>query len=402
MTTLEKLVRGRSKLRVCMELLTAVLGAALLVAALRVDREWVSRHVTQLNLWPESDPSEYVPRLRGLIAVLGVAVLVLLRPLLVRWARSPSTDGLAGTAARILLAVVCSVAAFEGYLRWREKAHPPGPLTHELFGVRHPRYGWTWAPSRTATELVGGREVHYAFNREGQRVRNVGDEPDASAPTILFTGESIAAGQGLEYDETYPALISAHLGLQSVNLAVNGYGSDQAYQRLVDAMPRFARLAATVTVFLPVQIGRQLLDDKPRLVLGPSGTPELVPASAGFTAGLRLRKWLWNEVPYLGERAIQRSLALTSVLLRETAERTRVRGAMPLFVIPSYGPSRPLNDHEEAWLVRALFEQQHLPFLLIDLPADLLIGRDPHPSPRGAAAIAAAIERVLGPGVATR
>ena len=56
-----------------------------------------------------------------------------------------------------------------------------------------------------------------------------------------------------------------------MNVAANAYGSDQAYLRLIDAMPRFRRLVAIVTLFVPVQLSRNLHDDRPRLVLAPTG-----------------------------------------------------------------------------------------------------------------------------------
>lgn len=394
--------RASCKLAMFVELLALFLGACCLAAALRLDREWVLRHVTQLHHWPEWDPDKLILPLRGVAAAFGIAVVTLVRPALKSWARNLSADGWAAPAARVLLAIICSLAAFEVFLRWKDRAHPSVPPTHEVLGIPHGRYGWIWKPSYSATERVGRRTPQWAFNRDGIRVRSPDEELDPSAPTILFTGESIAAGKGLEYDETYPALISAHLGVQSVNLAVNAYGADQAYLRLVDAIPRFKRLIATVTVFLPVQIGRNLLDDKARLVLGSSGAPELVPPASGWMAHLRVRQFFWNEFPYSSESAIQRSVALTAVILRETAERTRARGATPLFLIPSYGPPRPLEAHDEAWLVRPLFEKQHLPFLLLDLPRDLLIDGDHHPNPEGAALIAASIERSLAAALATQ
>ena len=130
-----------------------------------------------------------------------------------------------------------------------------------------------------------------------------------------------------------------------MNVAANAYGSDQAYLRLIDAMPRFRRLVATVTLFVPVQLSRNLHDDRPRLVLGPTSELEFVPVATDFFSRLRIRKLLWNELPYLGDKAIDRTLALTSAILRETSIRTRARGATPLFVIPSEGPHRPLDGH---------------------------------------------------------
>ncbi|HEY3587721.1 MAG TPA: hypothetical protein VGK85_11240 [Myxococcaceae bacterium] len=236
-----------------------------------------------------------------------------------------------------------------------------------------------------------------AFNRDGVRVQKQDDEPDPALPTILFTGESIGLGFGLEYPESYPALVAARRGLQCVNLAGAAYGNDQAYLRLMDAMPRFERLVATVTVFIPLQLGRNLYDDRPRLVLGPTGELELVPAATDLLSRLAIRRLLWKGLPYLGDRAIERTLSLTSAILRETSSRTRARGATPLFVIPSQGPSRPLGEHPEAWVVRALFVKQGLPFILVDIPPDQLLNGDYHPGPRGDETIAAAILAALSP-----
>jgi hypothetical protein len=71
-----------------------------------------------------------------------------------------------------------------------------------------------------------------------------------------------------------------------------------------------------------------------------------------------------------------------------------------VFVIPSYGPPRTLDEHPEAWIVRSLFVQQGLPFVMVDIPSEFLLNGNPHPGPGGAAKIAAAIERALAPGPA--
>ena len=263
--------------------------------------------------------------------------------------------------------------------------------------VPHPRYGWIRQPVLDHHREGPWTGHGSAFNRGGIRVRNQDDEPDPALPTILFTGESIALGLGLDYAETYPALIAERRGVQCVNLAAPAYGSDQAYLRLIDAMPRFERLVATVTVFIPLQLGRNLHDDRPRLALGPTGELDFVPPATGFLSRLRIRKLFWNGLPYLGDRAIDRTLTLTSAILRETSIRTRARGATPLFVIPVHGPNRPLDQHAEAWVVRALFVQHEIPFILVDIPPDQLLNGDFHPGPRGDETIAAAILAALPP-----
>jgi hypothetical protein len=380
--------------RVTAELLVLATVAILLVTAFRIDQEWISRHVTLLNGPPIGDETWRVG-LRGLL-VLAALVLLRLRPGLVSLASKMSLGGLARSTVPVVLAIAASAVTVEAFLRWMPPRVLQGRAVYP-YGAPHPRYGWTGEPSSTTTVRVSGRDTVVAFNRDGVRVQKQDDEPDPALPTILFTGESIGLGFGLEYPESYPALVAARRGLQCVNLAGAAYGNDQAYLRLMDAMPRFERLVATVTVFIPLQLGRNLYDDRPRLVLGPTGELELVPAATDLLSRLAIRRLLWKGLPYLGDRAIERTLSLTSAILRETSSRTRARGATPLFVIPSQGPSRPLGEHPEAWVVRALFVKQGLPFILVDIPPDQLLNGDYHPGPRGDETIAAAILAALSP-----
>ena len=385
--------------RVAAELLVVAVVLVLLVTAYRIDQEWISRHVTLLNGPPLGDEAWRV----GLGGLLVLAALVLLRllPLIASLASKMSLGRLARSSLPVVLAIAASAVTVEALLRWMPPRVLKGRAVYP-YGAAHPRYGWTGQPSSTTTVRVSGRDVVVAFNREGIRVRKQDDEPDPALPTILFTGESIGLGFGLEYQESYPALVAARRGVQCVNLAGAAYGSDQAHLRLMDAMPRFERLVATVTVFIPLQLSRNLYDDRPRLVLGPTSELELVPAATDFLSRLGIRRLLWKGLPYLGDRAIHRTLSLTAVIVRETSIRTRARGATPLFVIPSYGPNRPLDEHAEAWIVRALFEKQGLPFILVDIPADQRLNGDFHPGPRGDETIATAILAALGPASSVR
>lgn len=385
--------------RVTTELLIVAVVVVLLVTAYRIDQEWISRHVTLLNGPPLGDEAWRVG-IRGLL-VLAALVLLRLRPGLVSIASKMSLRGLARSTLPVVLAIAASAVTVEALLRWMPPRVLKGRAVYP-YGAPHPRYGWTGQPSSTTTVRVSGRDILVAFNREGIRVQKQDDEPDPALPTILFAGESVGLGFGLEYPESYPALVAARRGVQCVNLAGAAYGSDQAYLRLMDAMPRFEHLVATVTVFIPLQLGRNLYDDRPRLVLGPTGELELVPAATDFLSRLAIRRLLWKGLPYLGDRAIDRTLALTSAILRETTIRTRARGGTPLFVIPSYGPNRALDEHAEAWIVRALFEKQGLPFILVDVPAGQRLNGDFHPGPRGDETIAAAILAALDPASSVR
>jgi len=379
------------------EILVVVFLAALLVVAYRIDPEWISRHVTMLNVWPEQDARAWSFGARAVLLLLAALVALVLRPVLMFASRKASIAGLKRWTVPVLLATAASAVALELYIGWREASLQAMRTVYQRRGVDDPHYGWVWGTYSAATERIDGRDTHWAFNREGYRVRSQDDEPDPARPTILFTGESIVAGSGLDYAETFPALIAARRGVQCVNLAVNAYGSDQAYLRLIDAMPRFQRLVATVTVFIPVMLGRNLHDDKPRLVLGSTGDLEFVPPATGFLSDLQIRKLFWNRLPYIGDRAIDRTLTLTAAILRETSIRTRAHGATPLFLVPSIGPERTLDEHPEAWILRALFVQQGIPFILVDIPPDQML-EDHHPGPRGDETIAAAILAALPPG----
>ena len=391
---LARLDSGSRTRTVVAELLIVAVVAALVVTAYRIDLQWISRHVTLLNGPPFRDEAWRT----GICGLLVLAALVLLRvrPALVSVASKISLARLARGTVPVLLAVAASLVTVEAVLGWLQPKALRG-LPVYPYGAPHARYGWTGQPSSTTTVSVSGRDVVVAFNREGIRVPTQDDEPDPARPTILFTGESTALGFGLDYAETYPALIAARRGVQCVNLAGAAYGSDQAYLRLVDAMPRFEHLVATVTVFIPLQLGRNLRDNRPRLALGPTGELELVPAATDFLSRLRIRRVLWKGLPYLGDPAIDRTLVLTSAILRETSIRTRARGAIPLFVIPSHSRKRPLSEHAEDWVVRALFVKQELPFILVDLPPDQLLNEDYHPGASGDEMIAAAILAALPP-----
>ena len=79
------------------EMLVVLLVAVLLVVACRIDPQWISRHVTLLNLWPPPDPETWSSRGRGLLVLLSALVVLGLRPALMfvasRWSlarrRSP-------------------------------------------------------------------------------------------------------------------------------------------------------------------------------------------------------------------------------------------------------------------------------------------------------------------------
>ena len=55
------------------------------------------------------------------------------------------------------------------------------------------------------------------------------------------------------------------LGVQSVNMAVYGYSTDQMYLKLERELPRFRQPEAVVLLYMTALFGRNLDDDRPHL-----------------------------------------------------------------------------------------------------------------------------------------
>jgi hypothetical protein len=297
----------------------------------------------------------------------------------------------AGAFARVALSIALAVCASELSLRILHGVLPvPETRIEARLAAPDPRTGWAFIPGRS-TDLRGpdGRMIRYAIDAHGDRAPSADWVEDPQAPTLLIAGESIATGHGLPWNETFAARLGELLHLQVVDVAEGGYGSDQAHLRAVDALARLARPVAVVTTVMPVQLHRNLHDDRPHLVLR-EGALTLAPASG---SRLRLRQLLVNDLPYLGEAGLRRSLGLTRAILHATAAAARARGAAPLFVVPLFGPPRPPDERPEAFIVRALVGD--LPHVVVDIdPARLLPG-DGHPDAEGARQIAAAVAGAL-------
>jgi hypothetical protein len=391
-----RFVHSRSRAGIAAELLLAAAGVAVLAAAALVDGRWVDRHVMlPFFFWP-AVPPWLLGVTRAGAAVGGALLLVVVRP---RAGRAVDAAPLrAGSLAGALAAMMTSVIAIEAILRVLPASAASGSPKYELkVGQWHPRFGWVSRPSRTTSLSAGGRRYEYAVNALGVRAPSHDVPTDLSRPALVVTGESIASGYGLPYDETFAARCGRDLGLEVVDVAEGGYGLDQAYLRLVDVLPRVQRPRVVVTLFAGPELGRLERHDRPRLVLDAGGALELLPRATGILAGTRLYDVFHNRLAYLDEGALQRSQSLAATLLQAIARTAAARGARPLFVLPSVGPPRSFEQHRERELWRALFLRPGLPHVIVDIPPDDLIPGDYHPGPAGARRIASAIEAALQP-----
>jgi hypothetical protein len=373
----------------------ALAGAAALALAWRCDGAWFQRHVFL--------PYYFVPPTRGALCLRGATAAVGLGLLAGAWTIGRRLHawlrGAGGPSPWVgtLVALLAAVPAAEGILRlshlsWRS----PGSPRYELkIGHQDPRYGWIADASRLTTLRSGGRPYRYAVGPSGLRAGAPTADVDLDRPALVVTGESIASGYGLDYDDTFAVRCGRALGLEVVDVAEGGYGVDQAYLRVTDLLPKVRHPSVLVTVFVASQLGRSLRDDRPRLVLDGAGQPTFLPPATGFLARTQLGQLVHDRVPYASGAALARAVALARALFVDTARAARARGARPLFVIVSPGPRRALDAPPEAGLVRDLFQKSGLPYLLVDLDATERLDVDGHPNRAGAARLAADIEAAL-------
>jgi hypothetical protein len=375
--------------------LTGMAGAALLLLAWRCDHAWFQRHVFL--------PYYFVPPrggalgLRVVTAILGLGLLLGARASGQRLHSSLSGAGGPSLWVGSLVALVAAVPAAEGVLRvdhlsWRQA----GSARFELkVGHRDARYGWVADASRVTTLASNGHPYRYAVGRSGLRARSPTDDADLARPALVVTGESIASGYGLDYDDTFAVRCGRDLGLGVVDVAEGGYGVDQAYLRVTDLLPQVRHPVVLLTVFVTSELGRSLRDDRPRLALDAAGQLSFLGPEGGILARTQLGQLVRDRVPYAGDVALAGSLALARTVFLKTAQAARARGARPLFVVVAPGPPRSLAAHPEAGIVRELFVDTGLPYVLVDLDARERLDGDGHPNLAGTARVVAAIEAAL-------
>lgn len=366
-------------------------GAALLVLSHAMDYAWFERHVLLPSYYPWVPG--FVPRdVRLAVAALGVALVAAAWPL----GRALARASLGGSA-RVALAVLLALCASELILR--RGSGPAAPWRADKVEFRagrlDPRYGWVMLPSRATVIGTPEPRVLYAIDEWGDRAAAPGGAPDSDLPSLVVAGESIAAGHGIAYEDTFAVAMGKDLGLQVVNVGCGGYGSDQAMLRLADALDRLKRPVAAVITFVPIMLSRNVQDYRPRLLLQ-GGALQLVPPPDGFFARLRLRDLLVNELPYLSDGTLRESVQLTAAILRETDRAVRSHRAEPIFAVFSIGPHRSLDEHPEGALIRQLFVDQRLPFELMDVDRKDLVA-DGHPDPAAHRRAATVLEAALRP-----
>ena len=220
---------SRSSLgRLGVEIATTIVGAALVVCAVAANQSWLDRHFLPSFFMPRDWYVRLETFVRLAVGATGVSLALLARRPIGRVVGTKP-----GLFAGIGIAAVLALGASELVIRGVHLRPTEWLLPEEEPRRRpDPRLGWVLDPARTGYSVIGGRTIEYAIDPAGYRVRRLDEPVDPAPPTLLFTGESVMFGEGLAWDETVPAQVGAMLGIQTANLAVHGYSTDQAYLRL--------------------------------------------------------------------------------------------------------------------------------------------------------------------------
>ncbi len=358
---------------------------ALLVGAAAANQAWLDRHFLPSFFTPRAWYVGIETAVRVELALVGLVLLVFVRPRLARIvARAP------GAVVRVAAAALLALLAAEAALRWIH-VRPTSWLfsAEEPLRRTDPVLGWTLASARVGHNTKAGRSVEYAIDPSGCRVRRLDAPVDPARPTVVFGGESVIFGEGLTWEESIPGQVAAMVGVQSANLAVHGYGSDQIYLHLKTELPRFAHPVAVVSLFMSALFGRNLEDDRPHLTPGLVWQP---PERRGRLAALAMLL-----VPYRSSVDVEEGTQMTQQALRATADLARARGAVFVLVVPQFGP----EDTVERAIRRTVLDDAGIPYVWVEVAGDWRLAWDSHPNARGAYQVAAAIAAALAGRVST-
>lgn len=159
--------------------------------------------------------------------------------------------------------------------------YKPGELVYEGLHTSHPTRGWALLPGLHARR----GDIAYTTNGDGFRsLHELTNAPDRYEVIVL--GDSFTFGDGIDDSVTWPRLLEQQDSRLNVfNLAGTGYGTDQMYVTLQEALSKY-QPRLVIAAFTSDDLARSLLDfrdfKKPRFVIRndelvltntPSGTP---------------------------------------------------------------------------------------------------------------------------------
>jgi hypothetical protein len=254
-------------------------------------------------------------------------------------------------------------------------------LSEEPLRQANAQLGWTNIPNRTGVDHFGGVTTRYVMDMRGRRIADLAQPIDPVRPSILFAGESMMFGFRLNWQDTAAARVGMATGLQSVNISVNGYGTDQELMRLRQELPRFARPVAVIALFAPPLLERSLDTHRPHL----DAALRWRPAQPAW----RLERVFKNVLLYHSTAQIDEAVAMTRASLIAITAEARARGATPLILVPEFMPEQPTERRLRERVLTGL------PYVQVRLDRRWSIPGDGHPNAYANYVIARAITAAL-------
>jgi hypothetical protein len=355
-------------------ILAGGIALLLLFLAAHMDRQWAERHLLPDILVPTAWLMGIVQIERIILVVIALALLLSIRPRRMRARRPPSLQWVAITGA-VLLALPASELAMQQITG--RKGQPWTP-TDEPLRQADPLVGWTFIPSRRIADPEYDWRPVYVVDAHGYRIADDSRTLDKAAPSILFAGESIMFGKGLNWPDTIAGQVQALSGVQSANLAVTAYSTSQTTLRLRRELPGFRQPLAVVILFAPTLLMRDL--DRNRPWIDRDGQWHAAEPTWYLS---RLGRVLF---PYRSVAAIDNAVATDRRLLLANVAMVRARGAQPLVLVPIFQPEQPA----ERALRAAIFDGADIPHQIVPLDPQWRLLPDPHADARAHAAMAQA------------
>jgi hypothetical protein len=242
--------------------------------------------------------------------------------------RRPVHSALLSTAAiavptvlLFLLLEGCSSAIAVGY----DAAFNRLALTERLQSYHDSELGWVNRPNLILRDLYGPG-IHLSTDSRGFRTgREAPEPPGRPAIRVVCSGDSFTAGFGVGDGEDWCSLLRQEDGrLAAVNLAIGGYGVDQAYlryRRERESLPHDLHLFAFITEdFRRMMSDRFLGHAKPRLTV--DGDSLVI---TNYPVPYRGRLARFAEVG----RSAARELRVVELLSRATARRAAPQHGSP-------------------------------------------------------------------------
>jgi len=296
------------------------------------------------------------------------------------------------------------------------------PRPHRAFGnpvrdvvvARHvadPELGWT-LPAGDVTlhhrRVVPDGPVLFDIDytiRDGHRATS--PNLSLSSPAIAVTGCSFTFGFGLQDRDTWPWILQERLpDYRVVNLAVNGYGTDQALLAAEREVARpGSRVQAVVLAFGDFQIDRNSAFQFILMGAYPFSKPLFLPDGAGLRYTGQAR--FWTPGPLLEHSALLMHAAnrfgnvyyhtpkrivaveITARLIEESGKRFREKNIPFAIVVLPHNSDRGDRARKDTEVIMDRLHGANIPVLAPDFPrrADgtldskrLLLNWDLHPN----------------------